>query len=170
MEPRYPEACVPYTTTLAMFHCPPAPAHADGAGGLDGRVGDEEGQGGRQDAPGGSECVNTLRSAGYELCEHGVYTGVCVVDGRTVEDDWVAFDASDLAMLRSFTRTILASADRLFVSVFVAVYVLGLCPPDRESQCATCGTTCERAWHYCEDCLRALCPSCVCPCGAEKDP
>lgn len=107
-----------------------------------------------------------VEDAGYTLCEHRVYTGAFVVGGRTVEDDWVAFDFNDLALLRAHTDTIFTSADCLFVPVHVAVCVLGLCPADKESNCTGCDKACDRAWHYCEDCLRSLCPSCACDCGA----
>lgn len=105
-----------------------------------------------------------LSDAEYSLCGHSVYTGVCVADGRAVEDDWVMFDHLDLPLLMRFTKTILSSNDGLLVSVNVAVKVLKLCSDqDAECKCSACVTLCKRTWSFCEGCLRPLCPSCSCP-------
>ena len=104
-----------------------------------------------------------LSDADYSLCGHRVYTGVCVADGRAVEDDWVMFDHIDLPTLTRFTTTIMSSTHGLLVSVNVAVKVLELATEDTELKCSACDDLCKCSWNYCEGCLRPLCSSCVCP-------
>ncbi len=104
-----------------------------------------------------------LTDADYSLCGHSVFTGVCVADGRVVEDDWVMFDYSDFPTLVRFTETIMASTDGLLVSVNVAVKVLELSVDDGELNCCACDDLCKYSWSYCEGCLHRLCPWCVCP-------
>ena len=100
----------------------------------------------------------------YELHGRPVYTGVCRLHGRDIEDDWMMFDWREQSLLRRVPSTVVLSVDQGWMVPVHVAHALVSCGKDcGEDECACVSCECEitTAWEYCETCLCPLCEACA---------